>query len=58
MPVDNPKKEVESFQGLFSGYDPHDLEAGQASEQVNVYSPRMGELMTRPGIRVMTQEAE
>ena len=56
MPQDGPRLEFQIFAGMFSNIDPHDLEPGQAQDQVNVWSPRAGELHVRPGIREMTYD--
>ena len=50
--------EIESFQGMHSATDPHDLAPGQAQVQINCWSPRLGELVTRPGLREMEYDTE
>lgn len=45
--------EYEYFMGMFSANDPHDLQPGQAQIQINLWSPRQGELVSRPGARTM-----
>lgn len=50
--------EIEQFQGMVSNQDPHDLEPGQAMVQINVWSPRAGELHIRPGLRQMTWDGD
>ena len=50
------REEFQVFLGMFSNVDPHDLEPGQAQLQVNVWSPREGELLTRGGLREMTYD--
>lgn len=49
---------IEVFQGLHSAQDPYDLAPGQAMEQVNCWSPLVGQLVIRPGIREMTSDTE
>ena len=46
-------EDYEYFLGMFSSSDQHDLEPGQASMQINCWSPRNGELVTRNGLQVM-----
>jgi hypothetical protein len=50
--------QTEIFVGMFSSMDPHDLEPGQAELQVNLWSPRQGELASRPGVRECVGDVE
>lgn len=49
---------TEIFVGMVSNMDPHDLRAGQAELQVNLWSPRPGELASRPGLRECASDTE
>lgn len=47
---------IRTFSGLALGTDPHDLEPGQAVEQVNVVTSNDGEMQTRKGFRFVRFE--
>ena len=53
-----PEVVTEIFLGMFSSIDPHDLASGQAEIQVNMWSPRQGELASRPGVRECASDTE
>ena len=42
------------FPGLFTSFDPHDVPAGGAVEQINCCSLDQGMLQSRPGMRAAT----
>lgn len=47
---------IRTFQGLVLSTDPHDLEPGQAVEQVNMIITNDGEMQTRKGYRFVSFE--
>jgi hypothetical protein len=58
----DPKKpagqvQIRDFAGFQSNTDPHDVEAGVATEQVNATSIRPGELRVRGGFKVVQFDA-
>lgn len=55
---DGPHAKTETFSGQVSSVDPHDLPAGAAELQVNLWSPRLGTLESRPGLRECASDTE
>lgn len=49
---------VTDFTGMVSNKDPHDLQPGEATVQVNCLCLRPGELAIRGGLRDMTDDSE
>lgn len=58
MPIGEPRVENKIFVGMWSNMDPHDLQEGQSQLQVNVWSPRAGELAVRRGLRKLEYDSE
>lgn len=58
--MDKPKVSVEcrDFGGIQLSADPHDLQPGEAADQVNIQSNRVGSMETRPGMRAVSFEYE
>lgn len=49
---------IQRFEGLASTVDRDDLRLGLATEQVNCYGRRLGELSPRRGLREITHDGE
>lgn len=54
--MDRPKTahDARDFGGVQLQADPHDLEPGIASDQLNIKSDQPGSMQTRPGMRSVT----
>lgn len=57
MTADRPgkaKNEARDFGGVMLSTDPHDLAPGEAQDQVNMKSDRVGAMETRSGVRTVS----
>lgn len=50
--------EINDFPGLATRIDPDDTRPGTAQDQVNLSSLVLGQLRSRPGVKVVTFEEE
>lgn len=52
------KEDYATFGGMTSAVDPHDVQVGQATVQINVTAVRPGEANVRKGLKVVEFEEE